>query len=191
MLPGRQWSVKENRLTGSAPQPSAEEEAFRQVLAHRTMLAAYVRAIVHDPVLAEDTFADIGLAIARSWNSYDTTRPFAPWARGVARRVALANLRKARKHPVLLGTEVLDAVGEELDGLGEENQLIQRKDALRECLERLPDNQRKLVHLKYFRGMDYTDLADRVERSVDALYVAFSRIHRRLGDCIEKRLRLS
>jgi hypothetical protein len=53
-----------------------------------------VHAIVRDPFLAEDTFSDVTLEIARSWDRFDPTRPFEPWARGLARRVALANLRK-------------------------------------------------------------------------------------------------
>src|SRR5947207_5758295 len=90
----------QNRMNSSAEMPY--EEAFRHVLAHRTMLKAYVQAIVRDPFLAEDTFSEVTLEIARAWERFDSTRPFQNWARGVARRVALASLRKQSRQPVSL-----------------------------------------------------------------------------------------
>src|SRR5947207_9934740 len=83
-------TIRFTAMSSTSEQP--HEEAFRQVLAHRTMLKAYVQAIVRDPSLAEDTFSDVTLEIARSWGRFDASRPFERWARGIARRVALANL---------------------------------------------------------------------------------------------------
>src|SRR5262245_59731087 len=91
------------------------EQAFRQILAHRTMLKAYLQAIIRDPVLAEDTFSQVTIEIARSWKRYDTSRPFENWARGLARRIALAELRKRGREPVALDEDVLESIGMELD----------------------------------------------------------------------------
>ena len=79
-------------LNGPAEQPY--EEAFRQILAHRTMLKAYIQAFVRDPVLAEDTFSEVAIEIARCWERFDKTRSFENWARGLARRVALTQVSK-------------------------------------------------------------------------------------------------
>src|SRR5512136_2154643 len=91
---------------GSDP-AKVHDEAFVQVLAHRTMLKAYILAIVHDPHLAEDTLSDTTLAIARSWEKFDRRLSFAPWARGIARRVALANLRKGSRLVAALDDDVM------------------------------------------------------------------------------------
>lgn len=165
------------------------EEAFRQVLAHRTMLKAYVTAIVRDPVLAEDTFSDVTLEIARSWERYDQTRPFETWARGLARRIALTNLRKKGRQPCELDEEVLEAIGTELDQSGDEAELEERKAALERCLERLSLANQQLVRLRYFENRSYQQVAHGIGRSVGSLYVAFNRIHRALASCVEKGLR--
>jgi RNA polymerase sigma-70 factor (ECF subfamily) len=165
-----------------------QEEAFRRVIANRTMLRAYVYAIVRDQELAEDALSDVAVEIARSWGSYDPSRPFAPWARGVARRVALANLRRRRAGPVLLKDEALDAVGAEIDGMGDEARLETRKDLLRGCLEGLSETNRSLVRMRYFEDRSYAEISRAVKRSVAALYMAFSRIHAALFECIEGRL---
>src|ERR1051325_923600 len=100
-----------------------QDEAFLQVLAHHTMLKAYILAIVHDPHLAEDTLSDVTLAIVRSWERFDQRQAFAPWARGVARRIALANRRKFHRPILELNEHVLEAAGLHLDALGGEAEL--------------------------------------------------------------------
>ena len=171
-------------------EPSHEhEDAFRHVMAHRTMLAAYVRAIVYDPDLAEDTLADVSVEIVRSWSQYDVSRPFGPWARGLARRVALANVRKQRGRPVVLDPDVLEAVAGELDAIGDESHLEARKETLRHCMEKLPEFDRQLVQMRYFDRRTYEDISKFVKRTVGALYVAFNRIHKVLRVCVDRNVK--
>jgi RNA polymerase sigma-70 factor (ECF subfamily) len=164
------------------------EEAFRQVLAHRTMLKAYVQAIVRDHFLAEDIFSEVTLEIVRSSERFDPSRCFETWARGVARRVALASLRKQARQPVALEEDVLETIGEELDRFGSEAELEIRKEALAHCLETLSDSNRQIVRLHYFENLTYGELARVVGRTVGALYVAVNRIHATLQECVRRRL---
>src|SRR5262245_1082535 len=116
---------------------SANEEAVRLVLAHRTMLKAYIRFHIRDATLAEDTLADVTLAILDSWDRFDHSRPFEPWARGIARRIALTNLRNESRQPCLLDEDVLETVAQEIDEMGDESHLATRKEALQKCFHKL------------------------------------------------------
>src|SRR5262245_40348413 len=118
--------VRRGSMTTTAPSMdqqratvASHEEAFREVIAHWAMLNAYLRAIVRDPQLFEDTLSDVALAIARSWPTFDKARPFGPWARSIARRVAIENLSRHGIKPILLGKTALEALGEDLDALGD------------------------------------------------------------------------
>jgi RNA polymerase sigma-70 factor, ECF subfamily len=166
----------------------AHEDAFRRVLSHRTMLKAYVQAIVRDPMLAEDTFSDVTLEIARSWHQYDSTRPFEPWARGVARRIALANLRKHGRCHVALDEAVLESIGAELDRLGSEAEHDLAKESLRRCLSKLSSANQALVRMRYFDDLSCEEIAQAVNRTIGAVYVAFSRIHRALSRCVRQQM---
>ncbi|MFH1023800.1 MAG: sigma factor-like helix-turn-helix DNA-binding protein, partial [Planctomycetota bacterium] len=113
------------------------------------------------------------------------------WARGVARRVALANLRKRSALPKLLDTEMLDAVGAEMDALGDQKDLENRKQILRRCLDQLSEFGRRLVQLRYFENRSYPEIAEVLKRNANSLYVAFNRIHGALLVCVRRQEGLS
>ena len=170
----------DNSTRSATPQ----DEAFLQVLAHHTMLRAYILAIVRDPHLAEDTLSDATLAIVHSWSRFDQRQPFAPWARGVARLVALTNLRKA-KRLVDLDDDVMESLGAQLDALGGETELEERRQKLRSCVDRLDERSRALVQLRYYDERPYEEIARQTGRNVVALYKAYSRIHEALARCVK------
>lgn len=163
-----------------------QEKAFHEVLKHRTMLAAYVRAIIHDPYLAEDAAQDALLEIVNCWESYDQSRPFGPWARGVARRVALVHLRKSKKSFALLDEDVLEALAAEIDSFGDQTFFDERLNALEQCINKLTPRNRELLRLRYYENQSYPHIAETQDRSSEALYTAFSRIHSSLKLCIQK-----
>jgi len=165
---------------------TAYEAPFRHFVAHRTMLKAYVMAIVRDPHLAEDAVSDTAVEITRCWADFDQTRPFPNWARGVARRIGLALLRKNGRTLPLFNAELLEGLGDDLDHLGAEAELEQRKRMLRECLDKLPSGSRSLVEMRYFNNRAYEDIATATKRTLNALYIAFSRIHGQLSTCISR-----
>ena len=173
-------------MSANSETTETNDKAFRMVMESRTMLLSYVRAIVRDSHLAEDTLQDTAVQIVKMWHKYDQARPFALWARGIARRVALANLRKAGRQPAILDTAILDAVACRVEQQGSQAYWDQQKELLQQCLKRLPQKQRRLVELRYHGNHDYNEIALILKRSVDSLYTAFSRIHKALHDCIRK-----
>jgi len=164
--------------------PDSQAEPFLRVMEHRSMLKAYLLAIVRDPHLAEDSLSDVTLVISRAWPKYDKSQPFAPWARGIARRVALANMRKWHRPTVCLDDDMIEALGEELSGMGDEGELEETKQKLQSCLKKLPPRSRELIQMRYFTETPYEEISQRTGRTLNALYMAFSRIHEALGRCL-------
>jgi RNA polymerase sigma-70 factor (ECF subfamily) len=165
---------------------AGKDEAFARVFAHRSMLQAYLTAVLRDPVLVEDTLSDVVIEIVHSYERYDPRLPFGNWARGVARRVALTNLRKRGRLALGLAEDALEAFEAALDALGDQAALESRKARLRGCLERLTPGNRDLVQLRYFDELGPEAIAQRVGRKVGAIYTAFSRIHAALLRCLQE-----
>jgi RNA polymerase sigma-70 factor (ECF subfamily) len=64
--------------------------------------------------------------------------------------------------------------------------LEQRSRALARCLEKLPDDQRELVRLRYAESGAIEAVARQVRRTVEATYRALSRIRHALHDCVTR-----
>jgi RNA polymerase sigma-70 factor, ECF subfamily len=176
----------DNPVNPALGELKSPEAPFLQVLAHRSMLKAYIMAIVRDPHLAEDTLSDVTVVVSRVWANYDPAQPFGPWARGIARRVALTNLRKWRRPVATLDEDMLDALGEEMSRMGDEGDQEEAKQKLQICLQKLPASSRELVQWRYYDEASYEEISRRTGRTMNALYMAFSRIHGMLGRCVKK-----
>jgi len=159
---------------------------FDHFSTHRAMVRAYLRAILHDEDLVDDTLSDVSVEVARCWDVYDPTMPFGPWVRGIARRLALKRLRKRRRIALGLPDDVLESLGAAMDQLGDRVTLDGQKRQLRRCLEGLNGRNRELVRLRYFEDQRLDAIAARSKRTLGALYVAFSRIHAALLRCMEQ-----
>jgi RNA polymerase sigma-70 factor (ECF subfamily) len=168
----------------------AHEQAFRLFLGHQAMIHAYIRAIVRDVAAAEDALSDTSIALARAWEGYDPARPFAPWARGIARRVALETLRRWGQHPrcAALDEDVLEALGVRIEATIASDGQGARHEALARCLDALQPPQRDLVRMRYADGLSHQAIASRLARTANAVCVAMHRLHGVLSDCIRRRL---
>ena len=61
-------------------------------------------------------------------------------------------------------------------------------DALRVCLAKLPAASRELLQMRYDDGLSGAEIAGKMQRSVEAVYQALSRVHRGLRECVERQL---
>ncbi len=150
------------------------------------MLKAYILALVRDPFSVEDVFTEVTAALRRCWSEYDSMHPFEEWARGVARRVALKSACHRKRKVSLLTLEVLHSLGAELDLMGDETELEQRKAKLRQCLEELSEVQQRLVQACYFRNISHSEISIALGKSARALDVMLKRVHQGLATCLEK-----
>jgi len=164
-------------------------EATRLILAHRKLLLAYIYSIVRDAHLAEDVLQDSAVVILQRWSEFGEVRNFWALAREVARRQSLAALRKSRKLKVGLSTESLDALDRGFDAVAQAEP-DGRVEALRACLQALPEGWRAIALLRYRDGHSLSELAERLERSANGLAVTLNRIRVRLADCVRARLKV-
>jgi RNA polymerase sigma-70 factor (ECF subfamily) len=164
-----------------------DETATRLLLRHRVPLFAYLRVIVRDPGLAEDLFQEVSIVLLRRWEEFGGVRDFWALARETARRQALAELRRRGRNPLTISSASLDAVDRSFEGAVEE--IPARREALRQCLKKLPPFWRELVKLRYWMNLPVSAVAERLVRSQNTISVTLNRIRSRLADCVRGRIR--
>jgi len=162
----------------------SETTIVRVLLAERAKLAAYIWVIVRDSHLVKDVFQEVALAVQKRAELRDEAA-LPVWLRRTARFQALAALRDKSRHatqpltPEIL--DQLDAYWATQDGPAANG----RAEALQECLPRLSPYARQIVALRYGKGLGGSAVAEALGRNVRTIYMALTRIHISLRECIE------
>ena len=155
-------------------------------LPDQASVRAFIRFCVWDSTRCDDIFQEVSLVLWREFDRYDSARPFGAWARGVAAKTILRGLRQTRQLPTALSPAAIDAL--ELAFAAFERSESEEEEALRHCLDRLPDRSRDLVHLRYRESLKVADIASRIMNSSEAVQKALTRVRDALRKCVERRL---
>ncbi|MBN1672341.1 MAG: sigma-70 family RNA polymerase sigma factor [Kiritimatiellae bacterium] len=160
----------------------ALEALLRGVHGH---LLAFLHAVGVPENDVEDVAQDAVLRMYRSLSRYQADKAFLPWLRGVARHAAQSywrhHLREARRLEVfrLYLDEVVQA--EPLEWMAESEEQAQ----LRECVDNLPEQQKRIVILRYFRGLNSTRIAETLRMKATTVRQTLSRVREALRVCVE------
>jgi RNA polymerase sigma-70 factor, ECF subfamily len=164
------------------------DDAVRAMLADEVRLLGYIRAIVGQQTLAEDIFQDLVLLVMHKHEQIPNAEALPGWARRASRFLALKALDKRKREQVSMSEPLialLEAQAAESDGQVDNSEYL---EALRSCRETLSPNAQQMLDLRYNQGISGQDIAERLERPLNTVYVAITRLHRSLATCIEKRL---
>jgi RNA polymerase sigma-70 factor (ECF subfamily) len=150
-----------------------DRQAFSQ-LVHRyeRELFSYLRRYLGDAEMAEDAFQATFLQVHLKCDQFEEGRRFRPWLYTIATNQAIDAQRRNKRHRNLSldrspKGEGHDEVGSLVDllvskELNPETQLdaSQRREWIREALDRLPEQFRTAVQLIYYQGLKYREAAE-------------------------------
>jgi RNA polymerase sigma-70 factor (ECF subfamily) len=143
----------------------------------------YITALLSDVYAAEDVFQETCQIIVDKWHTYNPSYPFRPWAFGIARNRVRKYLRgRKRSRTVITDPEVLGLVAAS-EAWDEDDR--EEKKALRECLTKLTDKIRSMLHMRYFENCDLSTIARRLSWNPRSISVAMTRARMKLMECIE------
>lgn len=134
-------------------------------------LYRYLARYLGDKSLADDVFQNTFLQIHLKRGLYESGRPVRPWIYSIATHQAVDALRKAGRHPTVsldLRTStgdsdpsaLVDLLVSETPGPLTNLQGEERKDWVRQAIEKLPDPLRQTLILAYFQDLKYREIAD-------------------------------
>jgi RNA polymerase sigma-70 factor (ECF subfamily) len=153
----------------------------------RERLFAYVWAIVGDVHLAEDVFQEVSLVAIKEGTEVAGEVQFRVWLRRAARFRALRVVRQQKRKLLSLDESLLDQLDEQwakYDAAPESNMV----EMLRECIRKLTPYSRKLIVLRYTKGLRTGQIAQQVKRQAAAVRQSIARAHHSLYDCVRMRL---
>ncbi|MBA3697826.1 MAG: sigma-70 family RNA polymerase sigma factor [Planctomycetes bacterium] len=129
----------------------------------------------------DDVAQDTALMLCRSLSRYDTTQPFLPWMRGIARNCAAMfrrrEGRRARRE---------DTWRSHLVDLVEAHEPVWDVERLRACISKLEERARAIIRNHYEEGRTSAEVAQLLGMSAVAVRKSLMAIRLHLRQCEEQ-----
>src|SRR5262249_2890316 len=137
------------------------------------LLLAFLNARVGNRELAEELLQDVMLAAWEHASSFEMRSKVKTWLLVIARNRAINSYRKKRV-PVIHLSDVFHVQSEDT-GPMEAAERDERKDAVREAIQKLPEAQREVLVLVFYHGLTGPEVAEVLDISEGTVK---SRLHR-------------
>lgn len=151
-------------------------------------IAAYLSSLVPNFNEAEEFLQETAAQVFEHADRYDSTRPFLPWALGIARNVVLGHRRQAAQRRRLFDDVIMEELAREFEELAEHRAVL--CEALAGCQEHLPERHRQLCRLRYEEGCSPQEIAEKIGGSAGRVRTVLHRIREQLRTCVERKVRL-
>jgi RNA polymerase sigma-70 factor (ECF subfamily) len=161
-------------------------EFMRLFLQNQRRLCGLILALVPNGPDADDILQETSAVLWQKYSEFEAGSNFAAWALRIARFQVMAYYTTKRRQKARLSDETLDAVVERMASRTEREDA--RSVALEGCLADLPEEERRLIELRYRGGATVDEVARRSGKTVVAAYKALHRAHERLLQCMRGKL---
>jgi RNA polymerase sigma-70 factor, ECF subfamily len=162
-------------------------ELFVKLLGtHQQQVHRYVLCLVPNAHDADDILQETNLFLWREFHQFEEGTNFVAWACAVAFNKVIAWRKQKSRDRLVYSDAFLSAVSEEF--ISGADRQAERSSALDKCIERLPQQHRELLQLRYGASQNVEDIASKQGRSADAVYRMLSRVRHALYECVEQSL---
>jgi RNA polymerase sigma-70 factor (ECF subfamily) len=163
-------------------------DAFARLFAqHDRWLFAYLVSLLGSAAHAEEVFQEVCVVLWRENETFEPGTDFVRWVSVIAHHQVHRFRRQQRREGPQLSDATVDLLAQ--DAMERADLLESRRDALRQCLDKLPENDRQLVRQCYGDSRaSFKTTAQELGRPANTVYKALNRIRRALYQCIERTL---
>lgn len=139
---------------------NADQAAFAEVYdRYSGALNGIIQRIVRDEEAAQDILQDTFVKVWKNIQSYDSTKgSFFTWMLNIARNTSIDSLRKLKKetkseiHNGEISVGLSEAVHQNVNTIG-----------LAKLVEKLPEEQKRMIEYIYFNGYTQQEVADELD----------------------------
>jgi RNA polymerase sigma-70 factor (ECF subfamily) len=164
---------------------TTEDELLRLLIAEQRRLQVYVRSLVGDSHLVEDVLQETAVVVMKRRDTFTPGTSFSAWVREIARRLTLAELRQRGRSEPCISPESAELVVAEC---GSEETWDEERQAMRTCLDRLPEDSRRALMLRYVDDCSSPQIAEQLGRSIDGAKSLLKRLRVVVAECIAHQL---
>ena len=165
-----------------------EDQIVKFMFENRIRLISFIRSIVCDFHVSEDLYQKTCILALQSCETFVDSSHLQKWIWIVCRNESLKYLREQKKSPILFDEQILEMIQSESEkvSLMDDPEIF---SILEKCLSQLSEPVKKLLEKRYKYDLTGVKLAESLNMNVKSIYVAVSRAHRSLYNCMHKRIK--
>jgi len=175
-------------MPSSSTRDGVPSEFIRLLTSSQRKLFAFILSLVRNSSDADDVLQESNMVMWRKWQEFEMGTSFEAWAFTIARYQVMAYRKKQQRSKLHFDDELVELLAVDATEMFAEP-VDPRRAALRQCLQKLRDDQRRLVARRYEPGGCVNDIAKEQGRTPKAVSEALRRVRRSLLICIEKTLK--
>lgn len=162
------------------------ERFFRLYNSVSLRVHSYLMILVHNKDVADELLQETATVLWAKFGEYEEGTSFGAWAVSIARLKALEYFRDRKKSRMVFEQSFYEKVSEHAKELS--GDFDERVEALKDCLDKVPENQKKLLSMRFKKDLKITKISQLTGRPLGSLYHLFSRVMSGLRNCVEKKL---
>lgn len=154
---------------------TGDRDAFEQ-LVHRyeRELFSYLRRYLGDAEMAEDAFQAAFTQVYVKRAQFEEGRKFRPWLYAVATNQAIDSQRRNRRHKAISldrknstsesdAGKLVDLLVSNVPDPAASADHLEQGEMVRKLIGQLPENYRQLIHMIYYQGLKYSEVAEALQ----------------------------
>jgi RNA polymerase sigma-70 factor (ECF subfamily) len=140
---------------------------------HKSAVHSYIYYIVRDKDLTDDIFQEtfVKAIVTIKQGKYTENGKFKAWITRIAHNLVIDNFRQEKNENTLSNDDVqVDLFNDpKLCDKNVEEEIVQTQifDDVKKLITFLPDNQKEVLHMRYYQNMSFKDIADKTGVSIN------------------------
>jgi RNA polymerase sigma-70 factor (ECF subfamily) len=147
-------------------------------------IRAYIAGMGVFPQDVDDLAQDVYMEFYRNMEKVPSDAPIEAWLKGIARNLCRNHFRRSARRDRLHDQaifEILARTKAKMEGLADESDV---QVALEGCYQKLPDESRQMLVMRYADEMSSTAIARALGSTAEAVRSALYRVRGALKDCV-------
>lgn len=151
---------------------------------HEPALRTFTRLLLPSRDDVSGVMQEVAVTLWQKFGEFDATRDFRKWAFGIVRYKVLAHRRDRARDRHVFDDELVNRLADEALAMDQRHEA--QREALDQCLQKLPATQREMVLTAYTKGTRMDALAAQRGQTAMSLYKMLQRIRQALLACVRR-----
>ena len=152
---------------------NGDESSFEVLIRkHKDKVFAFILSKIKNYNIAHDVFQDTFIKVINSlkMGKYNEEGKFVPWVMRIAHNLVIDYFRSQKKKRSITPTDdfdIFDIISDKEDNAEEEMIKGQIHSDVRMLIEKLPDDQREVLKMRYYKDLSFKEISEITDVSIN------------------------